>query len=96
MKNMLVMCGAGHATSTVVHSKIDDWLEKNGLDNDVKITQSAVSAEIENIANNKYDIVVSTTIVPDSIKSKVINGVALLTGIGADQVFAKIKSEIEG
>lgn len=95
MKNMLVMCGAGHATSTVVHSKIDDWLEKNNLSNEVNIKQSAVSAEIENIANDKYDIVVSTTIVPDDIKDKVINGVALLTGIGADQVFDQIKAKIE-
>ncbi|MGQ2374107.1 PTS sugar transporter subunit IIB [Companilactobacillus zhachilii] len=95
MKKMLIMCGAGHATSTVVHSKIDDWLEKNNLSSVVTIKQSAVSAEIENIANNKYDIVVSTTIVPDNIKSKVINGVALLTGIGADQVFNKIKEQIE-
>jgi len=95
MKKMLIMCGAGHATSTVVHSKIDDWLEKNNLSSAVTIKQSAVSAEIENIANNKYDIVVSTTIVPDNIKPKVINGVALLTGIGADQVFNKIKEQIE-
>ena len=95
MKKMLVMCGAGHATSTVVHSKIDDWLEQNNLSNDVEITQSAVSEQIENIQNGKYDIVVSTTIVPDSIKDKVINGVALLTGIGADKVFDQIKSEIE-
>lgn len=95
MKKMLIMCGAGHATSTVVHSKIDDWLEKNNLSSVVTIKQSAVSAEIENIANNKYDIVVSTTIVPDNIKPKVINGVALLTGVGADQVFNKIKEQIE-
>lgn len=95
MKEMLVMCGAGHATSTVVHSKIDDWLEQNNLSNDVDITQSAVSEQIENIQNGKYDIVVSTTIVPDSIKDKVINGVALLTGIGADEVFDQIKNEIE-
>lgn len=95
MKKMLVMCGAGHATSTVVHSKIDDWLDRNNLSNEVSITQSAVSAEIENIANDKYDIVVSTTIVPDDIKPKVINGVALLTGIGADQVFDQIKAKIE-
>lgn len=95
MKKMLVMCGAGHATSTVVHSKINDWLDENNLSNEVTITQSAVSEEVENIENGKYDIVVSTTIVPDSIKEKVINGVALLTGIGADQVFDKIKAEIE-
>ena len=68
---MLIMCGAGHATSTVVRSKVEDWLQANNLSNEVSITQSAVSAEIENIASNKYDIVVSTTIVPDEIKQQI-------------------------
>ena len=44
--------------------------------------------------SNSRDIVVSTTLVPDSIKDKVINGVPLLTGVGADAVFAKVKEAI--
>lgn len=95
MKKMLIMCGAGHATSTVARSKIEDWLNKEGLSSQVRIKQSAVSEEIDNIAQNKYDVVVSTTIVPNNIKSKVINGVALLTGIGANQVYERIKKQIE-
>lgn len=89
------MCGAGHATSTIVHAKVNDWLKENGLENDVEIKQSAVSQEVENIQNGNYDIVISTTIVPDEIKDKVINGVALLTGIGTDQVWDKVKAAIE-
>ncbi|MDF7639569.1 hypothetical protein PT285_09170 [Lactobacillus sp. ESL0791] len=50
MKKMLIMCGAGHATSTIV---------------------------------------------PDSIKDKVINGVALLTGIGTEQVWEQVKAALE-
>lgn len=92
---MLIMCGAGHATSTVVRSKVESWLSKKNLTNEVTIKQSAVADEIENIAGNTYDIVVSTTIVPESIKSKVINGVALLTGIGANKVYQQIESQIE-
>lgn len=95
MKKMLIMCGAGHATSTIVHAKVNDWLKENGLENDVEIKQSAVSQEVENIQNGNYDIVISTTIVPDEIKDKVINGVALLTGIGTDQVWDKVKAAIE-
>jgi PTS system galactitol-specific IIB component len=94
MKKMLIMCGAGHATSTVVRSKVESWLNDKGLMEKVSIKQSAVSAELENIADNKYDIVISTTIVPDDIKPKVINGVALLTGIGADKVFQEVATEI--
>lgn len=95
MKKMLIMCGAGHATSTIVHAKVNDWLKENGFENDVEIKQSAVSQEVENIQNGNYDIIISTTIVPDEIKDKVINGVALLTGIGTDQVWDKVKAAIE-
>lgn len=95
MKKMLIMCGAGHATSTIVHSKVNDWLKENGLESKVEIKQSAVGQEIDNIENGNYDIVISTTIVPDEIKDKVINGVALLTGVGTDQVWDKVKAAIE-
>lgn len=95
MKKMLIMCGAGHATSTIVHAKVNDWLKENGYDNEVEIKQSAVSQEVENIKNSFYDVVISTTIVPDDIKDKVINGVALLTGIGTDQVWNEVQAAIE-
>lgn len=95
MKKMLIMCGAGHATSTIVHAKVNDWLKENGYDNEVEIKQSAVSQEVENIKNGFYDVVISTTIVPDDIKDKVINGVALLTGIGTDQVWNEVQAAIE-
>lgn len=95
MKTLLIMCGAGHATSTVVRSKFETWLKQEGLSNDVTIKQSAVGAEVENISSGKYDVVVSTTQVPAAIKDKVIMGVGLLTGFGADAVFAKVKAELE-
>lgn len=95
MKKLLIMCGAGHATSTVVRSKVEQWLHDEGLADKVSIKQSAVGDEVANIANGTYDIVVSTTQVPDNIEDKVINGLALLTGFGTDAVFAQIKSQIE-
>ena len=95
MKKMLIMCGAGHATSTIVHAKVNDWLKENGFENDVEIKQSAVSQEVEKIQNGNYDIVISTTIVPNEIQDKLINGVSLLTGVGTDQVWDKVKAAIE-
>ena len=32
MKKLLIMCGAGHATSTVVRTKVNRWLKEEGLD----------------------------------------------------------------
>ena len=84
MKKLLVICGAGHATSTIAVSKINKWLEAENYTDQVKIYQSKIADELNKM--DDYDAVVSTTIVPDSVKDKVINGVGLLTGIGADKI----------
>lgn len=91
-KKLLIMCGTGIATSTVVTGKVKEWLKENNLEDKVSLYQSKISEEVNRI--DEYDIVVSTTIVPDNIKDKVIDGVPLLTGIATeemyDQIFAKI------
>ena len=56
MKKLLIMCGAGHATSTVVRTKVNRWLKEEGLENQVEIKQSAVGQELESIKNGEYDI----------------------------------------
>ena len=42
-----------------------------------------------------YDVVISTTVVPDSIKDKVIMGLPLLTGMGLDALWSDLKSQLE-
>lgn len=93
MKKMLIMCGTGIATSTVVTGKVKEWLEENRLANDIKLYQGKVADEISRI--DDYDVVVSTTIVPDNAKEKVINGVPLLTGIGIEDFFVELKTKID-
>lgn len=93
MKKLLVMCGTGIATSTIVMGKIRTWIEENGFLSRVTLQQGKISEEINRI--DDYDIVISTTLVPDSIKNKVINGVSLITGVGTDQVFEEIKQKLE-
>lgn len=95
MKTILIVCGAGHATSTVVRTKIESWLKEEGLSHEVVVKQSSVAAELKNISDDKYDIVVSTAQVPENIKNKVIMGLGLLTGFGADQVFAQVKEKLK-
>jgi len=92
MKKLLIMCGTGIATSTVVTGKVKTWLSENGLGKQVKLYQSKICVELRRI--DEYDIVVSTTLVPDNIKDKVIDGVPLLTGIGKEEMFEKIKEQI--
>ncbi|MGH2318740.1 PTS sugar transporter subunit IIB [Planococcus sp. 4-30] len=93
MKKLLIMCGTGIATSTVVKGKVEQWLKDNDLSQEVKIYQSKVSDEIGRI--DEYDVVLSTTLVPDKIKDKVIDGVPLLTGIGVDSMYDKVLAEIK-
>ena len=90
MKKLFVICGAGHATSTIAVSKINKWLEAENYTDQVKIYQSKIADELNKM--DDYDAVVSTTIVPDSVKDKVINGLGLLTGIGADKIFEDVKN----
>lgn len=92
MKKLLIMCGTGIATSTVVMGKVKEWLAENGLDAKVKLYQSKISDELGRI--DEYDIIVTTTLVPDNLKSRVINGVPLLTGFGKEAMFAEIKKQI--
>lgn len=91
MKTVLIVCGAGHATSTIAVAKVQEWLNQNKY-TDVKIYQSKLADELNKI--DDYDAVISTTIVADSIKDKVINGLPLLTGVGVDQLYADLKERL--
>ena len=91
MKTLLIVCGAGHATSTIAVAKVQEWLNQNKY-TDVKIYQSKLADVLNKI--DDYDAVISTTIVADSIKDKVINGLPLLTGVGVDQLYADLKERL--
>ncbi|MBV7390454.1 MULTISPECIES: PTS sugar transporter subunit IIB [Enterococcus] len=93
MKKLLIMCGTGVATSTVVTGKMKEWLKEKGLENEVKLYQSKVADEVNKI--DDYDVVVTTTVVPDKIKDKVIMGIPLLTGIGADAMYQEIEAKLK-
>ncbi|WP_439818460.1 PTS sugar transporter subunit IIB [Weissella paramesenteroides] len=93
-KSLMVVCGTGIATSTVATGKIKDYLDSVGKTGQVKFLQSKIADEVSAIENDDYDIVVSTTMVPSAIKDKVINGVALLTGVGTQKVFDEIEAKL--
>ena len=43
MKNIILACGSGIATSTAVAAKIKDLLDSNGYDGEFKITRLRAS-----------------------------------------------------
>lgn len=93
MKTLMVVCGSGIATSTVVEGKIRDFLESEGVLNQVKILKGNIAEQVGHV--DDYDAFVSTTVVPDDIKDKVISGLPILTGVGADVVYKQILNKLD-
>lgn len=94
MKKMLIMCGTGVATSTVVMGKMREWLAEKGLENDVHLYQSKIADEMGRM--DDYDVIISTTVVPDNLKEKVIMGLPLLTGMGVQEMYDQIEQQLKG
>jgi PTS system galactitol-specific IIB component len=92
MKKLLIMCGTGIATSTIVTDKVKVWIENMNLSEKVSLYQSKISDEIGRL--DEYDIIVSTTMVPDYLRSSVIDGVPLLTGIGIEATYDSILEKV--
>ncbi len=90
-KKVLVICGTGVATSTVVMQKLKAFLRDKGID--ASLDQSKV-IDVLNKAD-QYDLIISTTAVPPSLAGKVINAVPLLTGIGKEQVYDEIEAKLK-
>lgn len=92
MKTLMVVCGSGIATSTVVEGKIRDFLADKGVLDQVKMLKGNIAEQVSHI--DEYDAFVSTTVVPDDVKDKVISGLPLLTGMGADAVYEQIMEKL--
>lgn len=91
MKNIVVACGSGVATSQTVASKINNMLEDDGI-----------NAKVEAVDIKSLDNIIDTVDVYVSIMSAekkydnipTINGIAFLTGMGMDEEYQKLKQYI--
>jgi PTS system galactitol-specific IIB component len=86
MKKLLVICGTGVATSTVVAVKIKEFLLEEGIP--VVISQGKVMDIVRGIEG--YDLIVSTTPIPKTVTIPVIQGLPFLTGIGVENTLHQI------
>lgn len=90
-KKVLVACGTGIATSTVVTIKIQEALKKNNIDADViQCKVSEIPSKIDGA-----DLIVTTTVYENS-KIPVIRGLSFLTGIGMEKDLEKIVETLKG
>lgn len=90
-KNILIACGAGIATSTVVNYAIENMCKENG------INANLIQCKITEVASyvDSTHLLISTTIVNKEYPFPVINARAFLTGIGLDEVKAEILLELK-
>jgi len=85
-KIVLVACGAGIATSTVVCEKVERLIKDNGINAEVlQCKISEVSAR-----ENEADLIVSTTILPKKYSIPAIKAVGYISGIGMDKLDTEI------
>jgi len=90
MKNILVACGNGIATSTIVASKIKDFLSEQGV---MVMTTQCKLMEVPGKADS-YDLVVTTGQYGGEVKTPIVGGISLLTGIGREETLKEILSYV--
>lgn len=85
-KKILVACGTGIATSTVVVKKVEKLMEDNGIEGEVEqIKISEAKSKQENA-----DLIVSTTMLPRKYNIPTITATGYITGIGKEELDKKI------
>jgi len=89
-KLVLVVCGTGVATSTLVAAKVEEEMRSRGVPIS---TQQCKASEVRSLAPNA-DLIVATTPVPNGLGKPVIKGLAFLTGIGREAVLDQIEAEL--
>lgn len=84
VKRVLVACGSGIATSTIICNKIEEFLE--GIPHE--ITQCSIS-EIDSY-EDRNDVIVSSTQLSKEYSIPTVMGIGLITGIGEEEVKEKL------
>lgn len=92
MKKVLVACGTGIATSTVVAVKIKEICEKKGIK--VIVTPCKLK-DVQSIVPD-YDLLVTTASFDVSeVNAHVIGGISLLTGVGEEETLTEILNALK-
>lgn len=91
-KKLMVMCGTGIATSTLVTTTVKEWLSDNNLSNQVDMYQGKIADEIGRLED--FDIIISTTAVLDQFNDRCLMSLPLLQGMGVDEFYGKLEQMI--
>ncbi len=90
---ILLLCGTGIATSTAVKAKIEQALRTQNIPlNTIDFRQGKVADLLHGGVD--ANLIVATAQVPGNVRVPVVNGVPLLTGIGAQPVLDQIVAAV--
>ncbi|MGP4075976.1 PTS sugar transporter subunit IIB [Halobacillus sp. K22] len=90
-KQVLIACGAGIATSTVVNGAIEDMIKENNIKADLVQIKISEVGSYEDTA----DMLVTTAMTKKEYPFPVINARSFLTGIGTDATKQEILEELK-
>lgn len=80
MKKIVLACGAGVATSTIVAQKVTALLNESGYEGAYEVVQCAIADAAAQCAD--ADLLISTTVAPAGIACDFVSGVPFITGMG--------------
>ena len=88
-KKVLVACGSGIATATLVSMKLEELFKRNGIAADI------IRCRIHEVdyflkSQGKADLIVTTSQVPGVKDIPVLNAVPIISGVGKDELDKKI------
>lgn len=86
MKQIVIACGAGLATSTMVCDKVSNLLKENGIQ--AKIHQCTLP-QVDGY-DGEVDLIITTMKVRKKYQSPCLTGSAYLSGVGEDELTAQI------
>jgi PTS system galactitol-specific IIB component len=85
---VLIVCATALATSTMAAVKLEQEFKRRGVP--VKLTKGRISDMRSLIRQSNPDLVVATAVVKKDVGVPLFNGVALLSGLGLDELYAGI------
>ena len=86
MKRILFVCGTGGITSAVAENRVVDACKAAGVDvQTVRCTPPTIKSNL-----NEIDLIVTTTYLQGDFPVDVVNGLALITNVGTEQVLEEI------
>ena len=88
MKKILLCCGAGIATSTVVNRKLCDELDRRGYKDQYTVS-ICMASEVPSKSVN-YDLCVSTVVISSKCECPLIIATGILMNRGTESIYNEI------